>query len=210
MRRHVVGFIVLAAVSIVAVVAAALYLLDEPDDVAQQASDEPDHGVVSGAGEADDPAGDALHGRPACPGVSIAGVELDCLADADGSPETTHLGRVDEGLSVINVWAWWCAPCREELPVFDELAARHPEITVAGVHADADPARGAQLLEDLGVELPSFSDTTGALQAQLGLPQVVPITLILRDAQVATIRPTPYADVDELESDLGLGPAGTR
>ncbi len=47
---------------------------------------------------------------------------------------------------VRNFWATWCKPCIEELPIFDTLAQRMPEITVELVSLDA-PADSIRVRE---------------------------------------------------------------
>lgn len=108
--------------------------------------------------------------RPDCPDVQFD-VAIDCLGGA-----TTP---AKQQLTVVNVWAWWCGPCREELPVVEEFANAHPEYNVVGVHADPNSANGAAMLNELGVALPSFADTDGKFSAWYGLPNVVPTTVLL-------------------------------
>ncbi|MDO4909801.1 MAG: TlpA disulfide reductase family protein [Corynebacterium sp.] len=116
----------------------------------------------------------AVAGRPDCP----SGVDLPCLGgkvvDTPAKP------------MVINVWAWWCQPCRKELPFVEQLAESRPDLTVVGVHEDTNAANGAAFLKDLGIGLPSYQDATGAFAAKYQLPSVVPVTVVLRaDGSVA-------------------------
>jgi thiol-disulfide isomerase/thioredoxin len=41
---------------------------------------------------------------------------------------------------ILNFWATWCEPCREEMPEISELAASHPEIAVLGLAIDESAA----------------------------------------------------------------------
>lgn len=131
--------------------------------------------------------------RPPCPSHVVAGVELPCLG--------AESGHEQKPVTIVNVWAWWCAPCRDELPVLDDFAQQHPEFTVVGVHADSNAANGAALLNELAISLPSYQDDSNAFAAKLGLPAVVPITVVLTEENnVAAIFPKAFSNVEELNS----------
>ena len=124
--------------------------------------------------------------RPDCP----AGLDLPCLG-GDVAGEAKEI-------TVVNVWAWWCQPCRAELPVVEEFARTHPEYTVVGVHADQNEGNGAALLEDIGVGLPSYQDDSGAFAAEQGLPPVVPITVVLRGGEQVAVFAKEFTSAEEL------------
>lgn len=196
MKKHAYFFALAALLSVVVLGFGLVHLLSGP--TGEISSDD----AAPGGADAESPDAAALTiaGRPACPGDTVAGVRLDCLGPAG----ETRGKSADQGRTVVNVWAWWCGPCREELPVISELSAAHPELTVVGLHADADAAGGARLLSELGVQLSSFSDPRGEFQASTGLPAVVPVTLLLQEGRVEKVLPKAYRGLDELEQDLGL------
>lgn len=130
--------------------------------------------------------------RPDCPAVNLAGVDLDCLGG--------EVQPAKQQVTVVNLWAWWCEPCRDELPLFDQLAAAHAEYNVVGVHADKASANGAKLLDDLQVTLPSYQDDSNAFAGTLGLPGVVPITVVLSgEGEMLGFVPQAFEDYHELE-----------
>lgn len=171
---------------------------DQGSDTASY-SQQPDRGLVGDI--APDPA-EVPHGvRPQCSSQGAAGVELPCLGadngdiSAGGQPEGTRA-------SVINVWAWWCEPCREELPIFDEFAAAHPEYGVVGVHADAYPANGVTMLETVDVDLPSYQDNDNTFAGTLGLPGVVPITVVAVEGEQVAVFAQTFRSMEELEQKV--------
>ncbi|WP_235681316.1 TlpA family protein disulfide reductase [Tomitella gaofuii] len=132
------------------------------------------------------------------------------LADLyDGHP-------VDVGASlagrpaVINLWAYWCAPCREELPAMERFARRAGDaVTVLTVHSDQHADKGRALLEDLGVDLPSVADPERKVAAAVRAPQVLPVTVLVRpDGTIARVVAIPFTDADHIaevvEETLGV------
>jgi thiol-disulfide isomerase/thioredoxin len=58
------------------------------------------------------------------------------LPDLDGKKQSLHQWRGK--VIVLNFWASWCPPCREEIPLFTDLQKKHPEgdLQVIGVAID--------------------------------------------------------------------------
>jgi cytochrome c biogenesis protein CcmG, thiol:disulfide interchange protein DsbE len=88
----------------------------------------------------------ALIGRPVpaftlepLPGLSHAGQPVPGLSDADLK------GRV----TVVNVWASWCVPCRQEHPALVELA-KNPTVRVVGINYKDNPENARRFLGSLG------------------------------------------------------------
>ncbi|MBC3186569.1 redoxin domain-containing protein [Corynebacterium sp. zg-331] len=186
MRRHVVGYVV-AIVVVAALLACAVPgMLRGPQEQG---------GAVDPQAAGQD---QEVAARPGCGARGVAGVSLPCLgAEASGDAELS-----EAAVAVVNVWAWWCGPCREELPLMARFAQEHPEYRVVGVHADVQAAAGAALLEELGVGLPSFQDADNSFAGALRLPSVVPITVVVRSGEVAGVLPKAYSDLAELERDV--------
>lgn len=196
MKRQAVIGILLVLVLTVAVIAGAVSLLGsvnserDPDPAATGAPE-----TVEGAddGRADGPVGGAVADRPDCPSTGVAGVELPCLGGESGTAD-------GEGeISVVNVWAWWCGPCRDELPHFQQFADENPAYDVVGVHADANPGNGAAFLNELDLDLPSYQDTDNRFAGTLGLPNVLPVTVVIVDGEQVGMFARAFESVAELE-----------
>ena len=77
---------------------------------------------------------------------------------------------------VLNFWASWCEPCREEMPAFERMWDRYRNdgIKIIGVNIQ-DSAQGARgFLDEVPVSYPIAMDPTGSLASELGvrgLPQ---------------------------------------
>ncbi|QNQ89448.1 redoxin domain-containing protein [Corynebacterium poyangense] len=133
--------------------------------------------------------------RPDCPDIDLAGTSLECLGGHRQPVAQKHM-------VVVNLWAWWCAPCREEIPLLSSYADHHPEYTVVGVHVDSAGDAGADMLNDLGTSLASFQDGAQQLALKLGLPKVVPITLVFRDGHQVGMFPQVFHSEEELDKAI--------
>jgi len=91
---------------------------------------------------------------------------------------------------VLNFWATWCLPCRDEMPMLNKLAPKYDEKSVVFLAASIDDSQTqpkiARFLEKKKIELAVFTGATPQTLKQFGLGEIVPATLILdRDGTVA-------------------------
>ncbi|MEE2034329.1 TlpA family protein disulfide reductase [Rhodococcus chondri] len=153
----------------------------------------------------------ALRSCPAPTGASpagpLTGLTLECVSDGSA----VDLAAVLAGRpAVLNLWAWWCGPCAEELPVLDDYARRAGDaVTVLTVHADPNESNALGRLTDYSVRLPGVQDGSGRVQAAVGAPPVLPVTVLMRpDGSVAKVLPQPFRSADEVaaavETHLGV------
>lgn len=130
----------------------------------------------------------------AAPIGPLAGISVPCL----GAPGAAAVGAGRPVL--LNVWASWCTPCREELPVLAEYAARPGSVPVLGVDVLDDPRAALALLADIGVRLPSVTDPDDALRIALDIPPALPMSYLVRaDGSVARVDPPiPFTTADDV------------
>ena len=65
---------------------------------------------------------------------------------------------------VLNFWASWCAPCREEAPVLEKVWRQYRErgVVFLGVNIDDTREGALKFLEEFGITYPSVYDYSGA------------------------------------------------
>ncbi|RVW08580.1 TlpA family protein disulfide reductase [Prescottella agglutinans] len=134
---------------------------------------------------------------PAPDGSVLAGMTLECLGDGS----RVDLGAALAGKPVLlNIWAYWCGPCREELPYLQQYSDRVGDaVTVMTVHTDSNEANGLARLAEYDVHLPGVQDGSARVQAAVGSPAVLPVSVLIRpDGTVAKILPQQFRSVDEI------------
>jgi thiol-disulfide isomerase/thioredoxin len=82
---------------------------------------------------------------------------------------------------IVNYWSEWCAPCRVEIPMFNELSVRlaQSNVVIVGVNFDEDPRElTLEIADEMGIQFTVLSQQEVDL---LGLrpPDVLPTTYLL-------------------------------
>ena len=127
----------------------------------------------------------------------LRGVVVECAADgSDVDVAAALAGRP----VVLNLWAYWCGPCADELPALQEYQRRVGDaVQVVTVHQDENETAGLLRMAELGVRLPVLQDGRRSIAAALGVPNVMPATVVLgRDGSVAQVLPQPFTSADEV------------
>jgi thiol-disulfide isomerase/thioredoxin len=107
---------------------------------------------------------------------AVAGVKLECLADGSTVDVAGALG----GRPVlVNIWATWCEPCRDELPVLAAYAAEPKAVSVVGVAVRSPEVDALKLLSRLGVRYPNVADPDGAAVRALKVPDALPASYVI-------------------------------
>ena len=115
---------------------------------------------------------------PAAPAAADAlpDLSLPCLGAAEGAA-TVPLRRLTGRPMVVNLWASWCGPCREELPALARLSRTAGDrLRVVGVASLDVPANSVSFAADTRLPFPSLQDRDGDLERGLrrnGLPVTV-------------------------------------
>jgi thiol-disulfide isomerase/thioredoxin len=105
---------------------------------------------------------------------------------------------------VINKWASWCFPCREEFPFFQSQAIeRGSDVAFLGLLSDDGAETGATFLEQLPVPYPSYLDPDREIANSLDAGREFPSTVFIdSDGEVVFTKLGPYADEAALAADI--------
>ena len=87
---------------------------------------------------------------------------------------------------IINVWASWCGPCRQEMASLERLAwhdeARH--FAIIGISTDDDAAEAAKALKDTNATISHFIDQDLQMENMLGASRLPLTVLVAADGRV--------------------------
>ncbi len=134
--------------------------------------------------------------EPAAGEQTLPAVELACPGGG-----TLDLGRAPGVPTVVNLWASWCGPCREELPLVQQLAdLAGDRVSVVGVISKDGIPQADSFATDAGATFPSAYDRDGRLMDELGV-NVLPFTyLVDADGALVHTEVGPVASVEELRA----------
>ena len=105
--------------------------------------------------------------------------------DGDSMTLESYAGKV----VLLNVWATWCPPCREEMPSMQALYERidHPDFEIVAVSVDADIAGSLGWGNRVGGDVPAFAEELG-----LTFPILIDPSGRTADAYQATALPESF------------------
>lgn len=123
-------------------------------------------------------------------------------ASPTGSPESVEFRLSDHQGSpvVINFWASWCPPCRQESPSFERLWRRYQEtgIQFVGVDIQDEVADAEAYVREFGLTFPNGVDPDGAITVEYGVIGL-PVTFFIGSSGVVEGRWVGAIPEDKLE-----------
>ena len=88
--------------------------------------------------------------------------------------EKKHLSDYQGKVVVLNFWATWCGPCKDEMPFFQEIYEKYAsEIAVLAVNNQETVDKVSPFVEELGLTYEILMDNDGSVATQyqvIGFP----------------------------------------
>jgi thiol-disulfide isomerase/thioredoxin len=143
----------------------------------------------------------ALAGSP--PPLAALHKQANDLLDGGASAYEKRIADLRGYPVVVNLWASWCVPCRQEFPVLQELSARYgKQVAFLGVNSEDSNDAAATFLREEPVPYPSYTDPDKEIFNSVGDVGFPNTAFYDRSGELVYLKPGPYREDSELEADV--------
>ena len=110
----------------------------------------------------------------------LAGQAAPDFALKSSSGDNLRLSEYRGDVVMVNFWATWCGPCRQEMPLLDELYSRYERVgfSLLGVNIDDDSRKAMNMVSELGVSFPVLFDARKEV-SKLYEVEAMPVTVLI-------------------------------
>lgn len=100
--------------------------------------------------------------------------------------ENLKLSEFRGEVVMINFWASWCGPCRQEMPILDAMYEQYKDLgfTILGVNVEEDPEGARKLLKSIPVNFPVLLDSENAVSELYKVVAMPSTYLVDRDGNL--------------------------
>ncbi len=111
---------------------------------------------------------------------NLAGQPAPDFALRSSTGENLRLSEYRGDVVMINFWATWCGPCRQEMPLLDDLYNRYERVgfNLLGVNIDDDSSRAMDMMAELGVNFPVLFDDRKEVSRMYDV-DAMPVTILV-------------------------------
>ena len=102
------------------------------------------------------------------------------------SGKNLKLSEMTGNVVLINFWASWCGPCREEMPLLNALHKKYEPLgfTVLGVNVEEDMEGAMNFLGHVPVDFPILLDNTNKVSKQYKVVAMPTTVVVDRDGNM--------------------------
>jgi len=110
----------------------------------------------------------------------LTGQPAPDFALKSSSGDNLRLSEHRGDVVMVNFWATWCGPCRQEMPLLDELYSRYQRVgfSLLGVNIDDNSSKAMNMISELGVSFPVLFDSRKEV-SKLYDVDAMPVTVII-------------------------------
>lgn len=127
---------------------------------------------------------------------------LECLGG--GTP--VRLAGLRDTPLVINIWAQWCGPCRQEAPFLSSVAHQvegREDVAFLGIdYADPRPELAIDFARVAAWKYPQLVDPLSETKADLKVAGIPATVFVTADGRIAHTHYAPFSSEDELKQAL--------
>ena len=111
---------------------------------------------------------------------NLTGQPAPDFALRSSTGENLRLSEYRGDVVMINFWATWCGPCRQEMPLLDDLYNRYQRVgfNLLGVNIDDDSSRAMDMMAELGVNFPVLFDDRKEVSRMYDV-DAMPVTILV-------------------------------
>ncbi|MCF7913054.1 MAG: TlpA family protein disulfide reductase [Candidatus Cloacimonetes bacterium] len=127
------------------------------------------------------------------------------LENAAGNDVSLYGTLNDSTVVIVDFWATWCGPCRQELPHLDSLHIKYPNVEVLAITTDSRRTmeKARKFIKDKGYSFTTLMDPGREVQKLLEV-EAIPVTFIIAPDGNIHYRHTGYKAGDEIELENQL------
>lgn len=133
------------------------------------------------------------------------GQAAPAISGKDIKGKSVSLAGLKGKVVLVDFWASWCAPCKEEMPILEKLHSKYAKqgLSIVGVSVDNELENAADFAKKVGVSFTIVHDKGHAI-ADRYKPAKMPTSFILdRDGKVRFVHEGfEKADAKKIEAEI--------
>ncbi|HEY6731492.1 MAG TPA: TlpA disulfide reductase family protein [Solirubrobacterales bacterium] len=143
----------------------------------------------------------ALAGSP--PALAALHKQGNELLEGETSAYEERIAALRGYPVVVNVWASWCGPCRQEFPTLQRLSARYgKKVAFLGVNSEDSNDAASTFLREVPVPYPSYTDPDKDIFDSIGGIGFPDTAYYDRSGELVYVKQGQYQDESEMEADI--------
>ncbi|MEZ4219580.1 MAG: redoxin domain-containing protein [Polyangiaceae bacterium] len=148
------------------------------------------------------------------PRIGNKAQSLEGLAAPDFALEVIHggdpgnrirLSDLQGKVVVLDFWASWCGPCKQQIPILDAFAQAHSEVSIVGVNTDDRREDAVAYAKSQGLSYPAVFDKASKVASAYGVRGLPTMVVVSPKGQIVAVRSrvVPKAELAELVGGAG-------